>query len=75
MQHFFNYNARFSDRTEKNSLNSLFIITQEDLMEQEVLHIKICKPHHFSLMKKISRQGQEEHIKAFLPFILHLYNH
>ena len=43
----------FFQRTEKNCLNSTFIDTQEKLMEQEILHIKISKPHHVFLNEEI----------------------
>ena len=41
-------------------------------MEQETLHNKIFNLHHDSLMKKLLKEGQQQHNKAFPQFILHL---
>ena len=48
------YNAMFTDRTGNNSLNSTIIYTQKKLigMEQEIVHKKIFKLDHNSLMRK-----------------------
>ena len=47
-----NYNAMFTDRTRINSSNSTFINTKESLTGTEILHNKIFKLHHVSLMNK-----------------------